>query len=136
MGAVVITQFQRLLVCKTCINRLRSLEAISKKSLSEALKRLLRMMLSIQNFDCKITYKKDSNLFIADALLRAPVEDKKFHFHFSDANLLEFLAVSVQTRDRLVSATKEDKNLRKLIKLIKQGFPMCYKALEPQLKHL
>ena len=51
-------------------------------------------------------------------------------------NLLKFLAVSEQVRDSLVSNTKEDKNLQKLIKRMKQGFPMCYKALEPQLRHL
>ena len=55
---------------------------------------------------------------------------------FSEVNLLEFLAVSEQTRDWLVSATKEDKDLQKLIKLTKQGFPMRYKVLESQLKHL
>ena len=71
-----------------------------------------------------------------DALSRAPVEDDNFHFNFSEVNLLEFLVVSKQTRDRLVSATKEDKDLQKLIKLIKQGFRMRYKVLEPQLKHL
>ena len=60
----------------------------------------------------------------------------KFQFYFTDVNLFEFLAVSEQTRDKLISAIKEDKNLQKLIKLIKQGFPMRYKALEPQLKHL
>ena len=114
----------------------KSLEAISNKPLSEAPKRLLRMMLSIQNFDYKITYKKGSDIITADALSWAPVEDDKFQFYFSDVNLLEFLAVSEKTRDRLVSATKENKNLQKLIKLIKQGFPMRYKALEPQLKHL
>ena len=76
------------------------------------------MMLSIQNFDSKITYKKGSNVIIADALPRAPLEDNKFQFHFSDVNLLG------------------DKNLEKFIKLIKQGFRMRYKALEPQLKHL
>ena len=97
--------------------------------------RLQRMMLSIQNFDRKITYKKGSDVIIAYALSRSPVEDDKFQFHFSDVNLLYFLVVSEQTRDRPVSATKEDKNLQKLIKLIKQGFPMCYKAPDPQLKH-
>ena len=94
------------------------------------------MVLSIQKFDYKITYKKGSDIIIADALSRAPVEDDIFQFNFSEVNLLEFLAVSEQTRDRLVSATKEDKDLQKLIKLIKQGFPMQYKVLEPQLKHL
>ena len=68
-------------------------------------------MLSIKNFDNKITYMKSSDVVIADALSRAPVEDDKFQFHFNDTNLLEFLAVSEQTRDRIVSATKEDKNL-------------------------
>ena len=114
----------------------KPLEAISNKPLSEVPKRLLRMVLSIQKFDYKITYKKGSDIIIADALSRAPVEDDNFQFNFSEVNLLEFLAVSEQTRDRLVSATKEDKDLQKLIKLIKQGFPMQYKVLEPQLKHL
>ena len=67
---------------------------------------------------------------------KPPLEDDKFQFHFSDMNLLEFLAVGELIRDRLVSATKEDKNLQKFIKLIKQGFPMRYKALKPQLKYL
>ena len=78
------------------------------------------MMLLIQNFDNKITSKKDSDIIIADALSRAPIEDDKCQFPFSNVNILEFLAVSEQTRDRLVNGTKND-NLQKLIKLIKQG---------------
>ena len=46
----------------------------------------------------------------------------QFQFHFIDVNLLEFLAINEQTRDRLVSTTKKAKNLQMLIKLIKQGF--------------
>ena len=46
----------------------KPLEAISNKPLSKEPKRLLRMMLSIQNFDCKITYKKVSDVIITDAL--------------------------------------------------------------------
>ena len=76
-------------------------------------------MLSIQNFDNKIAYKNGSYVIIADSLSRASVEDDRFQFHFSDVNQLEFLAVSEQIRDRRVSATKEDKNLQELIKLIK-----------------
>ena len=57
-------------------------------------------MLSIQNFDNKIIYKKSSDVIIADALSRAPVEDDKFQFHVSDVNQLEFLSVSEQTRDK------------------------------------
>ena len=79
-------------------------------------------------------YTTGSDVLIADA--GAPVVDGKFHIHFSNVNLFEFLAVSEQTRDRLVSAIKEDKNPQKLIKLIKQSFPIRYKALELQLKHL
>ena len=71
-----------------------------------------------------VSHWKGSDVIIADILSRAPVEDYKFQFHFSDVNLLDFLAVSEQIRDRLVSATKEDKNLQKLIK---QGFPSVIK---------
>ena len=46
----------------------KPLEAISNKPLREVPKRLLRMMLSIQNFDYKITYKKGSDVIIADAV--------------------------------------------------------------------
>ena len=84
----------------------KPLEAISNKPQSEATKWLLRMMLLIQNFDYKITYKKGSDVIIADAFSWAPVEDDKFHFYFSDVNLSEFLAVSEQTWDRLDRATK------------------------------
>ena len=96
----------------------KSLEAISNKPLSKAPKRMLGMMFSIQNFDYKIT-SKDSDVIFADAFSQAPVEGDKFQFYFSDMNLLEFPALSKQTRDRLVSTTKEAKNLQKLIKLIK-----------------
>ena len=85
----------------------KPLEAINNKPLSEVPKRLLRMVLSIQTFDYKITYKKGSEIIIADALSRAPGEDDNFQFNFSEVNLLEFLAVREQTRDRLISATKK-----------------------------
>ena len=62
-------------------------------------------MLSIQNFDYKITYKKGSDVIIADAIPQTTVEDNKYQFHCSDVNLLEFLAVSEQAKDRLVSTT-------------------------------
>ena len=94
------------------------------------------MRLSIQNFDYKITYKKRSDVIIPDPLSRARVEDDKFQFHFSEVNLLEFLAVKEQTRGTLVNVTKETKNLHKHIKLTEQSFPMRYKAIEPQLKLL
>ena len=51
----------------------KPLEAICNKPLSEVPKRLLRMVLSMQKFNYKITYKKGSDIIIADALSRAPV---------------------------------------------------------------
>ena len=46
----------------------KPLEAISNKPRRETPKRLLRTILSIQNFDYKITNKKDSDIINADAL--------------------------------------------------------------------
>ena len=65
----------------------KPLEAISNKPLSEAPKSLLRMILSIQTFVYKIKYKTSIDVIIVDALSRAPVEDDKFQFDFSDMNL-------------------------------------------------
>ena len=46
----------------------KPLEAISNKPLSEVPKRLLRMVLLIQKFDDKITYKNGCDIIIADSL--------------------------------------------------------------------
>ena len=92
-------------------------------------------MLLIQNFDYKITCKKSSDVIIADALSQAPVQDDKFQFHFRDMNLLEFLAVSEQTRDCSVSTTKEDKCWCSIIKLGScESVLICIKSRELQIE--
>ena len=49
----------------------KPLEAILKKSLLTAPKRLQRMMMRLQNYQLKVVYKKGQEMYIADTLSRA-----------------------------------------------------------------
>ena len=49
----------------------KPLESIFKKSLVSAPKRLQRMMLRLQKFDLLVSYKKGSEMYLADTLSRA-----------------------------------------------------------------
>ena len=95
-------------VWTTCDNRVGPQTIRSNQQ--QASKRSTKKTVKNGAFNIKvwlqITYKKGSDIIIVDALSRVPVVDDNFQFNFSEVNLLEFLAVSEQTRDRLVSATK------------------------------
>ena len=49
----------------------KPLESIFKKSLISAPKRLQRMLLRLQKFDLEVTYKKGTEMVLADTLSRA-----------------------------------------------------------------
>ena len=49
----------------------KPLESILKKSILSAPKRLQRMMLRLQKYDLKVTYKKGAHMYLADTLSRA-----------------------------------------------------------------
>ena len=49
----------------------KPLESIFRKSLLSALKRLQRMLLRLQKFDLQVSYKKGTEMYLADTLSRA-----------------------------------------------------------------
>ena len=53
----------------------KTLEAMSRKPLHLASKRLQRMLLRLQAYTPEVRYRKGSELFVADALSRAYVVD-------------------------------------------------------------
>ena len=55
----------------------KPLETIFKKSLLSAPKRLQRMLLRLQRYDFDVTYKKRTQLIMADALSRAFLSDSE-----------------------------------------------------------
>ena len=49
----------------------KPLESIFRKSLLSAPKRLQRMLLRLQKFDLQVSYKKGTEMYLADTLTRA-----------------------------------------------------------------
>jgi len=117
----------------------KPLEAIMKKSLLSAPKRLQRMMLRLQKFDLHVVYKKGSQMFLADTLSRAyishftPGEENRSEVFAVDRSMLEeevegidltsYLAVSEETLQKIRYASERDDDTISLKQVIKKGWP-------------
>ena len=111
----------------------KPLQAILKKPIATAPKRLQRMLLQLQRYSFDLTYKPGSRLVIADTLSRAPCSLDVGN----TSNQQEFetvcAVVDAQLADPLMSslrrATSEDSTLLEVQKLIAEGWPMDRKRL-------
>lgn len=117
----------------------KPLEAIMKKSLLSAPKRLQRMMLRLQKFDLQVVYKKGSQMFLADTLSRAylvhstPGEEDHSEVFTIDRSLIEeevegidmthYLAVSEETLQKIKQASGTDEDTISLKQVIEKGWP-------------
>ena len=114
----------------------KPLEAIHKKSLLSAPKRLQRMLMRTQKFDYTVRYKKGAEMYIADTLSRAvPVEvggkpeEKEEIFQTSvekeleSINMAAHVAVSPAKLEELQNATKADEDLQQLMTIVQEGWP-------------
>lgn len=76
----------------------KPLQPIMKKSVLSAPKRLQGMILWLQRFDFDITYKKGSEMFLADMLSRSKVKDNK---HGSDRDIVLDVFMTEQGRSQI-----------------------------------
>ena len=97
----------------------KPLECIFKKSLISAPKRLQRMMLRLQKYDLKVTYKKGSEMYLADTLSRAFVQSSAVEDTRGDAekdtesiNMVQYLPVSETTQNIIRTATESDSAMK------------------------
>ena len=125
----------------------KPLEAIHKKSLLSAPKRLQRMLMRTQKFDYTVRYKKGAEMYIADTLSRAvPVkkggkaEEKEEIFQTSvekeleEINMAAHVAVSSTKLEELQKATKTDEDLQQLMTIVQEGWPEERKQVPFQLQ--
>ena len=118
----------------------KPLEPIMKKSVLSAPKRLQRMILRLQRFDFHITYKKGSEMFLADMISKSKVKDnncrsdrnimcdvfiteeERSHIEgeIESINMLQYLSVS---QEGLQIATEQDKEMSELKRIIQEGWP-------------
>ena len=121
----------------------RPLESIFRKSLLSAPKRLQRMLLRLQKFDLQVSYKKGTEMYLADTLSRAyrvrrntkqvgaedvlNIENMRGNTEreLESINMIQYLPVSeaTPTAIRGATCTEADATLRQLKTIIRQGWP-------------
>ena len=102
----------------------KPLESIAKKPLRNAPKRLQGMLLKIQKYDVKITYKPGKEMYLADTLSRAFLRSSKnTQGEFERVNAVKSLPMSPDRLRQLRRATDNDVVLQHLKRAILQGWP-------------
>ena len=124
----------------------KPIESIMKKNLLSAPKRLQRMMLRLQKYHLEVTYKRGSQMYLADTLSRAYLEgscspqksdEEVLSTGSSIAEDLESidmvcnLAISVESLTMIKQATEVDNDLEKLKTVIRQGWPETKDQVPP-----
>ncbi len=111
----------------------KPLEAITKKPLVTAPKRLQRMLLRLQNYDIEVTYKRGKEMYIADTLSRAYIQgdeesagDETIHC----INMADYLPISKERLNAIKEATALDDTLQELKAVILRGWPDDKSRLE------
>jgi len=127
----------------------KPLVSIFKKPISDSPKRLQRMLLHLQKYSLQVTYKKGTELYIADTLSRAylkqpgkdqagdevlTVEEAKLMKEIEEISMLTDVTNSQRRFEEIREATKEDKILTRLMEVIRKGWPENKKTTEPDLK--
>ena len=111
----------------------KPLVSISQKPIHNAPKRLQRMMLlHMQRYDFNITYKKGSEMYLADTLSRAHLEhsvpltlpQSEFCHAIELLDLKEHLPISSKRLKQIQEATNTDSTLQTLQERILLGWPL------------
>ena len=86
----------------------KPLESIFKKSLQSSPRRLQKMLLCLQKYDINIVYKRGIELYLADTLSRAFLQDtddkRSIQQGIESICMLEYLSVSEVTRNQIKEA--------------------------------
>ena len=102
------------------------LDSILKKSLISAPKRMQRMLLRLQKFDLDVTYKKGTEMILADTISKAyrvPSETKMLaskplrdetERDIEVINMAQYLPISEATQTQMEAETEADSILREL----------------------
>ena len=109
----------------------KPLEAIFKKSLLAAPKRLQRMLLRLQRFDLSVRYKPGADMYIADHLSRSPLPSDctsqdsadPVYAELEAVNQANFLNVTPTRYEQIQSATDKDAALQAVIQVVLKGWP-------------
>ena len=118
----------------TVVTDHKPLVAIQYKPLGDAPLRLQRMLMTIQRYDYTIVYKPGSQMYIADALSRAPIPlpQAVFATELQQVDLSQGISVSPKRLETIRTATASDPVLAELIHQIQEDWPDNRRSV-PQL---
>ena len=102
----------------------KPIEARTKKPLHKAPKRLQAMMMRLQNYDATVTYRKGTEVLLADTLSRAslPAGSREEDQPWS-VNMASYLPITNQRLAKIRSETEKDETLQRLKSVILKGWP-------------
>ena len=107
----------------------KPLQAIAKKPLRCAPKRLQGMFLKIQKFDINIVYNPGSWMYLADTLSRAyQPSSRNTQGDIEMVNVMKSLPVSEEKHDEILGYTSKDEVLQLLKEAILTGWPADKKS--------
>lgn len=104
----------------------KPLEMIFRKPLHQAPMRLQKMLLKLQKYQLQVTYKPGSELYIADTLSRAALNEEasdledEYEVFFMQSTEASEMKTNIE---KLQEATANDQALQTLIRVIRQGWP-------------
>ena len=104
----------------------KPLESIFKKDLASSPLRLQRMLMQLQRYNLKVTYKRGKEMFLADALSRAYLPDEQPEPQvraLSSTDHRQPLPVSVPRWNQICHASSNDPLCTQLREVIASGWP-------------
>lgn len=114
----------------------KPLEAVFKKGINKAPPRLQRMLMRLQAFNLKVSYKPGKDLYIADTLSRAflkeqnEVLEEELEVHVVSANL----PISEEKMEQFKKATANDGELQQVRNAVMSGWPENIKSVPPGIR--
>jgi hypothetical protein len=111
----------------------KPLESIVKKALANAPKRLQGMLMRMQRYNTTIIYCKGKEMYLADTLSRAFLDDEGDQEDFESISSVENLPITQARLDSLKLATANDETLQALKNIVLAGWPEHRADLPPSL---
>ena len=121
--------FEAYVFGRECVNvetDHQPLVSIVTKPLNKAPNRLQRMLLRLQKYSLKVTYKKGNEMFLADTLSRAylpEVHPCEFVHQLEEVDHTSLLAIPPDQLQKIKQASEDDMVLRELRSTIQAGWP-------------
>ena len=114
----------------------KPLVSISRKPLSQAPKRLQRLLLALHNYDVDIRYKPGKEVYLADTLSRAYLntnqDSSQTAIETEMVNMCESVPISSESYSDIKEATAHDETLQAVKHLILAGWPDHRKQCSPE----